>query len=209
MRTHRYAVDQHVRYAEAHPPNDVWGGRYEIVFLLPAGDRESQYQIRGDDQTYDQVVWETQLQGLGRKKTRLSKRPPQAMMACASPARHNRNELERQWQSQDLRRWDDEGGAPRSGRRFSEAPQLQTASKLALYYFNVRTDGGLIEDPEGNVYADLHSAREEALTIAREMIATGDQAEDRKDWRIEIMDRANKPVLVVTFPEALDPGTKV
>ena len=62
MRTHRYAVGQHVSYAEANPPHDVWSGRYEIVFLLPAGDREPQYQIRSDDQTYDRVVGESQLQ---------------------------------------------------------------------------------------------------------------------------------------------------
>jgi hypothetical protein len=62
MRTHRYAVGQHVSYAEAYPPNDVWRGPYEIVFLLPAGDREPQYQIRSDDQTYDRVVGESQLQ---------------------------------------------------------------------------------------------------------------------------------------------------
>lgn len=62
MRTHRYAVGQHVSYAEASPPHDVWSGRYEIVFLLPAGDREPQYQIRSDDQTYDRVVGESQLQ---------------------------------------------------------------------------------------------------------------------------------------------------
>jgi hypothetical protein len=48
MRTHRYAVGPHVSYAEAYPP-DVWRGHYEIVFLLPAGDREPQYQIQSDD----------------------------------------------------------------------------------------------------------------------------------------------------------------
>jgi hypothetical protein len=49
MRTHRYAIGQHVSYAEANPPNNVWRGHYEIVFLLPAGDREPQYQIQSDD----------------------------------------------------------------------------------------------------------------------------------------------------------------
>ncbi|MEZ0171200.1 hypothetical protein [Microvirga sp. TS319] len=62
MRTHRYAVGPHVSYAEAYPPHDVWSGRYEIVFLLPAGDREPQSQIRSDEQTYDRVVRESQLQ---------------------------------------------------------------------------------------------------------------------------------------------------
>ncbi len=62
MRTHRYSVGQPVSYAEASSPNDVWRGGYEIVFLLPAGDREPQYQIRSADQTYDRVVGESQLQ---------------------------------------------------------------------------------------------------------------------------------------------------
>jgi hypothetical protein len=46
MRTHRYALGQHVSYAEDYAPNDIWRGGYDIVFLLPAGDREPQYQIR-------------------------------------------------------------------------------------------------------------------------------------------------------------------
>lgn len=62
MRTHRYTVGQRVSYAESYPPNDVWRGGYEIVFLLPTGSREPQYQIRSADQTYDRVVGESQLQ---------------------------------------------------------------------------------------------------------------------------------------------------
>lgn len=62
MRKHRYAIGQPVRYAEDHPPNEIWRGGYEIVFLLPAGDREPQYQIRSADQPYDRVVGEAQLQ---------------------------------------------------------------------------------------------------------------------------------------------------
>jgi hypothetical protein len=62
MRTHRYAVGQHVSYAEGHQPVDIWRGGYEIVFLLPAGDREPQYQIRSADKIYDRVVGESQLQ---------------------------------------------------------------------------------------------------------------------------------------------------
>jgi hypothetical protein len=62
MRKHRYAAGQHVRYAEDYSPNAIWRGGYEIVFLLPAGDREPQYQIRSADKTYDRVVGEAQLQ---------------------------------------------------------------------------------------------------------------------------------------------------
>jgi hypothetical protein len=62
MRMHRYAVGQPVSYAEDYVPNDIWRGGYKIVYLVPAGNRELQYQIRGADQTYDRVVEESQLQ---------------------------------------------------------------------------------------------------------------------------------------------------
>jgi len=62
MRMHRYAVGQHVSYTDNSSPNDFWMGGYEIIFLLPAGNREPQYQIRSVDQSYDRVVGESQLQ---------------------------------------------------------------------------------------------------------------------------------------------------
>ena len=62
MRTHRYAVGQPVSYAENYAPNDVWRSGYKIVYLVPTGNRKPQYQIRRADQSYDRVVWETQLQ---------------------------------------------------------------------------------------------------------------------------------------------------
>jgi hypothetical protein len=62
MRRHCYAVGQHVSYAGDCSPNDIWSGSYEIVSLLPAGIREPQYQIRNASQSYDRVVWESQLQ---------------------------------------------------------------------------------------------------------------------------------------------------
>jgi hypothetical protein len=78
----------------------------------------------------------------------------------------------------------------------------------ALYYFNVRTESGVIEDPEGDMHPSLQAAREAVLAKARAMIAEGDQkGEDRRSWRFEIMDRANQQVLTVAFSEALGPGT--
>ena len=62
MRAHRYAVGQPVSYAEDYAPNDIWRVGYEIVYLVPGGNREPQYQIRSADQIYDRVVWESQLQ---------------------------------------------------------------------------------------------------------------------------------------------------
>lgn len=110
-------------------------------------------------------------------------------------------------QREDLKRWDDEGGAPRSGHH-SQEPHLVSSdtSGPALYYFNLGTPNGVIEDPEGDTFRDLRAARETALAKARAMIADGDRkGEDRRSWRIEIMDRANQPVMTVAFSEALVP----
>jgi hypothetical protein len=62
MRAHRFAVGQAVSYAEDYASNSIWRGGYKIIFLLPAGDREPQYQIRSADLTFDRVVGEAQLQ---------------------------------------------------------------------------------------------------------------------------------------------------
>jgi hypothetical protein len=151
MRTHRYAVGQHVSYSEACLPNDVCKGHYEVAFLLSAGDREPQYQIRSDDQTYDQIFWESQLQEeFGRRTTRLNYHATRPAMALASPdrqARQNRNDPKKPSPHQDLTRWDDEGGAPRLGHHFDERPPWQPKAETALYYFNIRTESSLMEDP--------------------------------------------------------------
>jgi hypothetical protein len=106
-------------------------------------------------------------------------------------------------QRDDLKRWDNEGGAPRAGHPSHEphhAPKHEV--EPALYYFNIRTPSGVIEDPEGDTYPSLQAARDDALVKARAMITEGDQTgENRHDWRFEIMDRANQRVLTVAFSE--------
>ena len=104
----------------------------------------------------------------------------------------------------DLKRWDDEGGAPRSGHPSHEPHHTpKHEAHPALYYFNIRTPSGLIEDPEGETYPSLRVARKDALAKASAMIAEGNQkGEDRRGWRFEIMDRANQQVLTVTFSES-------
>jgi hypothetical protein len=110
-------------------------------------------------------------------------------------------------QRDNLKRWDDEGGAPRSGHPSHEPPlSSKHEADPALYYFNIRTASGIVEDPEGTKHPNIQAAREEALAKARDMIAEGDQkGEDRRSWRFEIMDRANQQVLTVAFAEAFDP----
>jgi hypothetical protein len=212
MRTHRYAVGQHVCYTEDASPAGVWLSGYEIVALLPAGNREPQYQIRSDDQTYDQVVWEAQLQEeFGSRVLRLDHHAMQTTMALASPdhrARQKCNEPRKPSLHEDLTRWDDEGGAPRSGRHFSEPLPAQLKTDTTLYYFNIRTESSLMEDPEGNRYPDLQAARDVASVMAHDMIAEGDQkGEDRRRWHVEITNRASQPVLTVAFAEFFGPTT--
>jgi hypothetical protein len=125
--------------------------------------------------------------------------------ASASPdrrARQDRNAPKKPSQHQDLTRWDDEGGAPRSGHHVSEPPPARPKAETALYYFNIRTESSFVEDPEGNRYPDLQAARDVAIAMARDMIAEGDrQGEDRRGWHVEITNRANRQVLAVAFAE--------
>jgi uncharacterized protein len=108
-----------------------------------------------------------------------------------------------------LQRWEGEGGATKSAHR----PKTKQASFLrdvlpSLYYFNIRTDQGSDEDPEGLTLPNLEAARQVALASARELVAAGDRkGEDRRNWRYVIADRANHPVLTVGFSEALRPAT--
>jgi len=110
-------------------------------------------------------------------------------------------------QRDDLKRWDNEGGAPRSGHSSHDLPSApEHRVETALYYFNIRTEDGFVEDPEGNKYPDLQAARAAAAAQARAMIREGDQkGEDRRSWSVEIMDRANQQVLTVAFSDVLDP----
>jgi len=76
-----------------------------------------------------------------------------------------------------------------------------------LYYFNIRTSAGLIEDPEGSTHPDLQAVRRQALSEIRTLIAEGDRkGEDRRSWSFEITDRANEPALTIRFSEAEKPA---
>jgi hypothetical protein len=77
-------------------------------------------------------------------------------------------------QRDDLRRWDNEGGAPRSGHP-SDEPHLapKHEAEPAPYHFNIRTPSGLIEDPEGETYPSLQIARKDVLAEVRDMIVEG------------------------------------
>ena len=108
---------------------------------------------------------------------------------------------------QAIQRWDDEGGASPSRERSRTRrcpPHRELTS--ALYYINLRTSGGFVEDPEGEIFADNASVRREARTRARCLIAEGDRnGENRRDWQFEITGRENQHVMTVAFLETLNP----
>jgi catechol 2,3-dioxygenase-like lactoylglutathione lyase family enzyme len=106
-----------------------------------------------------------------------------------------------------LQRWEGEGGAPRSAhRQKARRASLGQDVLTPLYYFNICTDQGSDDDPEGLTLPNLEAARHVAVASARALIAAGDRkGEDRRHWRYEIMDRANHLILTVAFSEALAP----
>ena len=79
-------------------------------------------------------------------------------------------------QRDDLRRWDDEGGAPRSEHPSREPHPAPThATQPALHYVTIRPPSGVTEDSEGETHPGLQAARADALAKARDMIADGDK----------------------------------
>ena len=69
MREHRYALGQHVRYAEDGSRGRYWPdnsdpasvGGYKIIYRLPADHCEPQYQIHSAEEGHDRIVGEGQI----------------------------------------------------------------------------------------------------------------------------------------------------
>lgn len=102
--------------------------------------------------------------------------------------------------STSLGRWDNEGGAQgaRPNARHAASPRTS-----ALYYFNVRSDGALMDDPEGSTLPNTEAAIDQALALARDSLADGARnGEDRRSWHVEIMDRGNQHLVTVRFADA-------
>ena len=105
----------------------------------------------------------------------------------------------------NIQRWENEGGAPQARRHATRARAFTlSCTKPALYYFDVRTEQGVLDDdPEGLTLTDLKAALDQALALARESLAEGDRrGENRAGWRIEIKDRAYQRLLTVEFAAA-------
>lgn len=77
---------------------------------------------------------------------------------------------------------------------------------MPRFFFNVRVGDFLGKDPEGIVFADLDTARAEALTAARDMLGEAiknDQVEDPRQY--EITDEAGQVMATVLLMDALKP----
>jgi hypothetical protein len=100
--------------------------------------------------------------------------------------------------------WDDDGGAPKlTHQPQTKSPPPTPDAAGSLYYFNIRSDRSFKEDPEGSTLPDLKAALQEALALAHRSLKVGDRkGQDRRGWRVEIMDRANEHLMTVAFTEA-------
>ena len=101
----------------------------------------------------------------------------------------------------------EEGSAASEGRRRSAGKRLKTRSEAAStrYYFNIRSDRALIEDTKGRTLPDLAAALQEALALAKASIEERTHiGQDRRSWRVEILDQAHEHVMTLVFAEAYE-----
>lgn len=72
------------------------------------------------------------------------------------------------------------------------------------FYLNMRLRGTLIDDPDGEEFASLAEAREEAVQSAREIMAEAlKSGRPLGGWTFEISDEAGNVMLTLPFEEAL------
>ena len=77
---------------------------------------------------------------------------------------------------------------------------------MPRYYFHIRKDDVLVNDPEGVEVAATESLEEEAIEAARDLLAQGDlQGLDRREWGYEIADESGTTVLTLPFADAVEP----
>ncbi len=75
---------------------------------------------------------------------------------------------------------------------------------MPRYFFHVRANDGLVEDPERIECADEGSIREEAIEGARQLMAEHiRKGVDVSDWSYEIVDEHDRPVMTVAFSQAI------
>lgn len=77
---------------------------------------------------------------------------------------------------------------------------------MPRFFFHMRDEDWLVEDPEGSELPDLGAARAKAAEMARGYLAGRLAAGEALDFqRVEIWDDGGRMLETVPFPEALDP----
>jgi hypothetical protein len=75
---------------------------------------------------------------------------------------------------------------------------------MQRFYFNIRSEAGLLEDFEGTELPDLEAARLEAIEDARQLMSDAVRIGfDIASRSIEVRNEAGEIVLFVPFAEAL------
>lgn len=75
---------------------------------------------------------------------------------------------------------------------------------MPMYFFNLRQDDGLLEDPDGSELPDLAAAYREAIEGARDILAAYVKAGTVVDGQVfEIVDAWGKILMLVPLRDAL------
>jgi hypothetical protein len=78
---------------------------------------------------------------------------------------------------------------------------------MPRFYLHIRKGDALAEDPEGDEFASMEAARDEAIAAAREIMSEQMQRGELPEPNscLEIADQDGRLVLTVSFDEALAP----
>ena len=68
---------------------------------------------------------------------------------------------------------------------------------MGLYFFHIRRGDQFIQDFEGEEFANLEAARAEAITAARDILASDVKCVDAPKLRIEVTTETGQTVLAV------------
>ncbi len=74
---------------------------------------------------------------------------------------------------------------------------------MPRFYLHFRRGEHFFRDPEGAVFSDLESARQEALQSARDLAAESVKNNQEIDGQFEIMDEAGENLLTLTLKDTV------
>ena len=71
---------------------------------------------------------------------------------------------------------------------------------MSRFFFHFLYEGGWVPDDEGKELANLKEAHRYALLLIEQASCDFEAATDWRDWRIQITDVSDLPLLTVLFP---------